>query len=603
VNIGDYGLIGDTRTAALVSSRGSIDWLCFPRFDSPPLFGRLVGGELAGAFSVELEDVREVERRYLDGSAVLQTTLRTATGVGTFTEGMVADTGSGLLPQGLLVRRLRCEKGTIRGRVLFDPRRDWTRDPDRSERRGDVLQCTWGSIVATLGSDPNLPLGPGRPEPFGLRAGEELVLTLGLVHREPAISVSPAAALRELDRTDAWWRAWSGALRLPPYEPDAVRRSLITLRLLTYAPSGAPVAAPTTSLPEVPGGDANWDYRFAWIRDASMQVGAFLETGATAEPKAFLWWMLHASRRTSPELRVVYDVMGGGDLREVERWDLPGHHGARPVRVGNAAAEQFQIDTYGWMIDAGWGYLRETGDLYRETWRELRGHADLLAERWREPDHGIWEVRGDRRQYVHSKAMAWIGLDRAIRIGERLRLSDRRWRRWLTARDAVAGTVRRQGFDDDLNSYTQTFGGRELDAALLAMPITRIEPKDSPRLQGTIDAIARELGAGGPLLYRFAPSGEGAFLPCSFWLSRALTETGRVDEGREVFEATCALATDLWLFGEEMDPTTREHSGNFPQAFTHAALVEAAAALGRAGVVREIGTSRGSLRRRRERTA
>ncbi|HEX5902934.1 MAG TPA: trehalase-like domain-containing protein, partial [Actinomycetota bacterium] len=242
MNIGDYGLIGDTRTAALVSSRGSIDWLCFPRFDSPPLFGRLVGGERAGAFSVELEDVREVERRYLDGSAVLQTTLRTATGVGTFTEGMVADTGSGLLPQGLLVRRLRCEQGTIRGRVLFDPRRDWTRDPDRSERRGDVLQCTWGSIVVTLGSDPNLPLGPGRPEPFGLGAGEKLVLTLGLVHREPAISVSPAAALRGLDRTDAWWRAWSGALRLPPYEPDAVRRSLITLRLLTYAPSGAPVA-------------------------------------------------------------------------------------------------------------------------------------------------------------------------------------------------------------------------------------------------------------------------------------------------------------------------------------------------------------------------
>ncbi len=603
MDIGDYGLIGDTRTAALVSSRGSIDWLCFPRFDSPPLFGRLVGGDRGGVFSVELDDVREVHRSYLDGSAVLETSLVTATGSGALTDGMVADTGARLLPQALLVRRLRCEEGSIRGRVLFDPRRDWTHDPQRSERRSGVLQCTWDSIVATLGCAPDLPIVRGRPESFELRAGEQLVLTLGLVHRGPAISVSPTAALRELDHTDAWWRGWSGALRLPPYEPDAVRRSLITLRLLTYAPSGAPVAAPTTSLPEVPGGDANWDYRFAWIRDASMQVGAFVETGATAEPKAFLWWMLHASRRTSPELHVVYDVMGGTDLREAERWDLPGFGAARPVRTGNAAADQFQIDTYGWMIDAGWGYLRETGDLYRETWRELRGHADLLAERWQQPDHGVWELRGERRHYVHSKAMAWIGLDRALRIGERLRLSGRRRRRWLAARDAIATAVRRLGFDDDLNSYTQVFGGRELDAGLLAMPITRIEPKDSPRLEGTIDAITRELGVGGPLVYRFAPTGEGAFLPCSFWLSRALTETGRVEEGREVFEATCALATDLWLFAEEMDPTTREHTGNFPQAFTHAALVEAAAALGRAGSLRETGTSRGSLRTRRERRA
>jgi GH15 family glucan-1,4-alpha-glucosidase len=597
VDIGDYGLIGDTRTAALVSLRGSIDWLCFPRFDSPPLFGRLVAGEGGGAFSVELEDAREVRRRYLEGSAVLETNFLTSTGTGTLTEGMVADTGSRLLPQALLVRRLVCREGSIRGRVLFDPRRDWAKEPERAERRGGVLHCTWGPLVATLGSAPDLPIAPGRPEAFELRAGEQLVLTLGLVHREPGISVSPIAAVRELDRTDAWWRRWSGALRLPPYEPDAVRRSLITLRLLTYAPSGAPVAAPTTSLPEVPGGAANWDYRFAWIRDASMQVGAFVGTGATAEPKAFLWWMLHASRRTSPELRVVYDVMGGTDLRERELWDLPGYGGARPVRIGNDAVEQFQLDTYGWMIDAGWGYLRETGDLYRETWRELRGHADLLADRWDEPDHGIWELRGERRHYVHSKAMAWIGLDRALRIAERLRVSERRRRRWLAARDAVASAVRRLGFDDDLKSYTQSFGGRELDAALLAMPITRIEPRDSPRLHGTIDAIARELGAGDPLLYRFAPSGEGAFLPCSFWMSRALTETGRVEEGREVFEATCALATDLGLFAEEMDPTTREHTGNFPQAFTHTALVEAATALGRAASVRETGRSRGSLRR------
>jgi GH15 family glucan-1,4-alpha-glucosidase len=296
--------------------------------------------------------------------------------------------------------------------------------------------------------------------------------------------------------------------------------------------------------------------------------------------------MLHASRRSAPELRVLYDVMGGEDLREQERWDLPGYRGARPVRFGNAAAEQFQLDVYGYMIDAGWGHLRETGDLYRETWRALAGHADLLTERWHESDNGIWELRGDRRQYVHSKVMAWIGLDRALRIGERLGVRDRRRRRWLEARDAVADAVRGQGFDPELGAYTQSFGSRDLDAAVLAMPIARIEARDSPRLLGTIDVVARGLDAGYPLLYRFGPTGEGAFLPCSFWWSRALAETGRVDEGREVFEATCALATELGLFAEEMDPATREHTGNFPQAFTHAALVEAAGALGRAGSAR-----------------
>jgi GH15 family glucan-1,4-alpha-glucosidase len=596
-SIGTYGLIGDTRTAALVSAGGSIDWLCFPRFDSPPLFGRLVGGERAGRFAIELDEVRETDRRYLDGSVVLETTWVTATGEGRLLEGMVVDTNTSLLPQALVVRTLSCRQGSVRGSVIFDPRFDWTRPPERSQRKHGRLFCTWDSTVATLASTPDLSIEPGRPCALSLRPGESLTVVLGLDHREPAALVDPEGAIADLHRTDSWWRGWSAGLRsLAEGTDEAVRRSLLTLRLLTYAPSGAPVAAPTTSLPEIPGGDANWDYRFAWIRDASMQVAAFLEAGSFDEPRAFLWWMLHASRRTTPELRVVYDVMGGENLRERELQDLPGYRGARPVRVGNAAAEQFQLDVYGWMIDAGWGHMRETGELYRETWRELAGHADLLADRWHEPDNGIWELRGGRHHYVHSKVMAWIGLDRALRIGERLGMSERRRRRWLDARDATADAVRRLGFNEDIGSYTQSFGSQELDAALLAMPIARIEPRDSPRVGGTIDAVARGLDAGYPLLYRFGPTGEGAFLPCSFWWSRALIETGRIAEGREVFDAACALANDLGLFAEEMDPTTREHTGNFPQAFTHAALVEAAAALGRAESVRATGTSRGSLR-------
>jgi GH15 family glucan-1,4-alpha-glucosidase len=596
-SIGDYGLIGDTRTAALVSSAGSVDWMCFPRFDSVPLFGRLVGGEGAGRFAIEMDEVCETNRRYLDGSAIVETTWVTATGEGRLLEGMVVDTDASLLPQSLVVRTLSCREGSVRGSVIFDPKLDWTRPPARSRRRHGMLFCTWGSIVATVASRPDLSIEPGRPSAFSLKSGQSLTIVLGLDHREPAVLVDPEHARTDLYRTDAWWRGWTAGLHSVAEDTDeAVRRSLLTLRLLTYAPSGAPVAAPTTSLPEVAGGDANWDYRFAWIRDASMQVAAFLNADSFDEARAFLWWMLHASRRTTPELRVLYDVMGGEDLPERELWDLPGYRGARPVRIGNAAAKQFQLDVYGWMIDAGWGHLRETGELYRETWRELRGHADLLADRWHEPDNGIWELRGGRRHYVHSKAMAWIGLDRALRIGQRLGMSERRRQRWLDARDAVADAVRRLGFNEDIGSYTQSFGSRELDAAVLAMPIARIEPRDSPRLVGTIEAIARELDAGYPLLYRFDPTAEGAFIPCSFWWSRALTETGRVEEGRDVFQTTCGLATDLGLFAEEIDPTTREHTGNFPQAFTHAALVEAAAALGRAESVRATGTSRGSLR-------
>jgi GH15 family glucan-1,4-alpha-glucosidase len=292
--------------------------------------------------------------------------------------------------------------------------------------------------------------------------------------------------------------------------------------------------------------------------------------------------MLHASRRTRPELRVVYDLMGGANFGERELPDLPGYRGSKPVRVGNAAVDQFQLDAYAWMLDAGCAYLERTGHLYGETWRALRGHADVLAARWREPDHGIWEFRGERRHYVHSKFMAWHGLDRALRMAERLPAGERRKRSWIAARSQVADEIRRRGFGEDRNRYLQAFDSTDPDASLLGSPMTRFEPVDSPRLHGTIDAIRRELGAGGPLLYRTPPDGEGAFVPCSFWLSSALAAVGRVEEAREIFEQTCPLASPLGLFAEELDPTTKEHLGNFPQAFTHSSLVLAAADLARA---------------------
>jgi GH15 family glucan-1,4-alpha-glucosidase len=602
--IGEYGLVGDTRTAALISSAGAIDWFCFPRFDSQPVFGRLVAGNLGGTFEVSVEDVRETDRRYLQGSALLETRLRTGSGEATLVDGMVADTGGALLPQALLVRELRCVGGSVRAKIRFDPRQGWGGTRPRAERRAGRLVCVWGPIAVSLATAPDLELEPGAERLIGLRAGDRVLFALGLDHRGPAILPDPDGAFQMLQQTDRWWRDWSSRLELPETDPSgAVQRSLVTLRLLTYAPSGAPVAAPTTSLPEVPGGDRNWDYRHAWIRDASMGASAFLSSGSTNEPRAFLWWMLHATRRTRPELRVVYDLVGGTGIAERELSDLPGYGGARPVRVGNAAVEQFQLDVYAWMLDAGWEYLRRTGDLYSETWRAMRGHADVLVDRAAEPDHGIWEIRGERRHYVHSKAMAWLGLDRALRVAERLGASKRRLRRWSAARSDIREEILRDGFDEDVGSYVQAYGSTDLDASVLTLAPMEIEPPDSDRLLRTIDAIRRELGAGGPLLYRNEPEGEGAFLPCSFWLSRALAATDRVEQAREVFEQTCALATPLGLLSEEFEPTTRAHMGNFPQAFTHSALVLAAHELDRAERrLRDRGTPRGSPRTPRGRS-
>jgi GH15 family glucan-1,4-alpha-glucosidase len=602
-SIGEYGLIGDTRTAALVAPGGAIDWLCFPRFDSPPLFGRLVAGEEGGFFHVGVADVLETRQRYLDGSSVLETTWRTETGEATLLDGMVADTGGALLPQALLVRELTCRSGAVRARVRFDPRRGWNWEKPRAERRQGRLVSAWGPVVATLIVAPDLALEPGEYRELELRQGDRLVLALGLDERSPAVLVDPFRAIDHLRATDRWWRAWTAGLESPIGDSDApVRRSLLTLRLLTYAPSGAPVAAPTASLPEIVGGSKNWDYRYAWVRDASLGVSAFLSVGSTSEPRAFLWWMLHASRRTRPELRVLYDLMGGANFDERELPDLPGYRGSRPVRVGNAAVDQFQLDTYAWMLDAGWAYLERTGRLYSETWRALRGHADVLARRWMEPDHGIWELRGARRHYVHSKFMAWYGLDRALRMAERLPATERRRRFWTIARTHLADEIRGRGFDESRRRYVQAFDSTDPDASLLGAAMTHFEPWDSPRLRGTIDAIRKELGAGGPLLYRTLPDGEGAFLPCSFWLSSALAAAGRAEEAREVFEQTCALATPLGLFAEEFDPTKKEHLGNFPQAFTHSSLVLAAADLARAeGEIKGGGTNRGSRRTPRAR--
>lgn len=584
--IGDYGLLGDTRTAALVSSAGAIDWFCAPRFDDEPVFGRLVGGPAAGTFRLgPAEPATLVHRRYRRLTATIETTWNVGGRRLTLTDAMVAEVAGRLLPTTVLVRRLSAEGGPVDASAEFDPRRGKGHRLPRSGRRDADLVCEWGSLGLSLGTFPALDVVPGELASLTVAPGNPVTFVMAVAHREPLIHVDPARAWELVVEDEARWQAWTTEIdRHIPYR-DAVVRSLLTLRLLTYSPSGAPVAAPTSSLPEHLGGIRNWDYRFAWPRDASIGAAAFLGVGKPQEARRFLAWLLHASRLERPRLPVLLTLDGRHPARERERQGWPGYAQSVPVRVGNGAADQHQLDGYGWVLDAAWVLVQAGHGLYSETWRAMRGFADTVARHWQQPDAGIWEIRGDAAHHVHSKLMGWLALDRALRIARTHRLSDRQRRRWQAARDALAAEVTTRGFSTTKGSYTRTYESTDLDAALLVLPLLGIERPDSQRVRGTIDAIHVELSAGGPLVYRYPPGEdglpgtEGAFLPCSWWLVQALAVTGRRREAVALFEELLKLATPLGLYAEEMDPPTGAHLGNFPQALTHAALVQAALAL------------------------
>lgn len=537
--ISDYAMLGDTRTAALVSREGSIDWLCWPRYDADPLFGRLLDPPGGGHFKLWVRGGHATIRAYHERSPVLETAISAPGGRARLVDAMPFRRRLGPI----VVRRLECLAGRIEPLLEYAP------------ARGNLTRLRgWNEKV--------------------LEAGESITVILS--DRDDEYSIDRASEL--VRRSERWWHDWCAQISPGITHADLLVRSLVTLRLLTYTPSGAPVAAPTTSLPEEIGGVRNWDYRYAWPRDASVGVAAMIAAGHMEEAETFLGWLVrHASGRRG--LRPMYRVDGGKVPRERELAELAGYRGSRPVRFGNLAADQTQLDVAGWVIDALWTFVRAGHNLHPKSWATVARYADHTMRHWRDADCGLWEVRGRRRNYVHSKAWAWIALDRAVRIAEAQGVAPRKRAIWAGERDRLRTETRRRGYSSRLG-YTRSFGSGDLDSAMLLLPLTGFEPEQS-RLEITVKGIREQLSAGGPLLYRYPPGddglpgGEGAFLPCSFWLVEALIRLGRPEEGRELFEQLMGLTNELRLLPEEMDPVSGAYLGNYPLALSHAGMVHA----------------------------
>ncbi|UEM21380.1 glycoside hydrolase family 15 protein [Skermanella mucosa] len=578
--IEDYALVGDCETVALVDRNGSIDWLCWPRFDSGACFAALLGGPEHGHWIVApVESGPRVSRHYRNGTMILETDFVTADGAVTLIDFMPLRGAASDLVRIVVGRRgqvtMRTELVLRFGYGTMIP---WvTRLPDGTGLRAIagpdmvVLRTTvplHGENLKTLGE-------------FTIHAGESasFVLTYGPSHLRLPEPVDPVAALKD---TEAFWQEWSSRCQHTGEWRDAVLRSHITLKALTYRPTGGIVAAPTTSLPEQLRGPRNWDYRFCWLRDATFTLLSLIDAGYLEEACAWREWLLRAAAGSPQQVQIMYGVAGERHLNEWEVPWLPGYEGSQPVRVGNAAFGQLQLDVFGEVIDALY-QARVAGLPGSEAgWALERALVDHLETVWKEPDEGIWEVRGGRRHFTHSKVMAWVALDRAIKGVETLGLKGP-VEHWRKLRRTIHEDVCRNGFNSDLSSFVQSYGSTELDASLLLIPLVGFLPPSDLRVQQTVNAIEQRLVVDG-LVLRYntgeaadgLPPGEGAFLACSFWLVDNLALLGRHNDARALFERLLDLRNDVGLLAEEYDPRTGRHLGNFPQAFSHLALANSA---------------------------
>jgi GH15 family glucan-1,4-alpha-glucosidase len=582
--IRDYALIGDGRTTALIARHGSVDWLCLPDTDSPSVFGALLDAQEGGRFELAPQVRHDVRRRYLPGTNVLETTFLTDRGAVRVTDAMTLPL-DGLSPFRELTRRVDAISGCVPVRWRVEPRFGYASSPARLERRGRIpIVTARRDAVAVCSWEAGVPQceGTSITGAFEAQEGMRALLVLAAAHQEPLVLPTRAEAERRLDLTIAFWKRWSDELSHEGPWRDAVVRSALTLKALCFAPSGAIAAASTTSLPEDIGGARNWDYRFCWIRDAAFTLDALLRLGRHSEAHAFFWWFLHATQLTRPRAQVLYRL-DGGDRAPETSLSFEGYRQSAPVRVGNAASKQLQLDIYGDLFDTVHRYVHSGHTLDLETARRLSQTADLVCQIWREPDFSMWEVRMEPRHFIHSKAMCWVALDRAIALASAAHLPAQNIDRWRQEAAELRQFVEHRGWSESLGSYVRYAGSDEVDASLLLLPIVGYCDPRSRRSLGTIEAVRRTLSKG-PFVYRYLgedglAGNEGVFLTCSFWLVHALGLAGRLDEASRLMDQLVELANDVGLYSEEIDTRNGEFLGNFPQALVHLALIGAAHAL------------------------
>lgn len=577
--IEDYALIGDCETAALVGRDGSIDWLCWPRFDSPACLAALLGTKENGRFLLcAANPDAQIERHYRDGTLVLETNIETSQGAVTVIDFMPIRDG---VPD--LVRIVKGRRGTVRMMIELTLRFDYGKVvPWVTQEEVGTWRAIAGPNKIIFRSDAELHgEGLATVGHFDIEADQTLCfsLTYGPSHLPDP---EPRDLIQALQENEDFWRSWIAQCTYSgPYRKQ-VERSLITLKAMTYAPTGGLVAAPTTSLPEMLGGERNWDYRFCWLRDATLTLLALVDAGYQQEAGEWRDWLLRAVAGSPAQIQIMYGLGGERDLPETELPWLSGFEGSLPVRIGNGAANQIQLDVFGEVMDA-LHQARCAGLAVSEAAWSLQSRLmDHLEKVWSEPDHGIWEVRGPRRHFTHSKVMCWVAFDRAIRSAEEFGM-DGPVDRWRELRATIHEEVCERGFDATLNSFVQSYGSEELDASLLLLPLVGFLPATDPRIQGTVAAIERSLMVDGLVLrYRTEsnvdalPPGEGVFLACSFWFVDNLVLQERGEDGRRLFDRLLSFGNDVGLFAEEYDPHAQRQLGNFPQALSHLALIGSA---------------------------
>ncbi|MQY34272.1 Trehalase [Streptomyces sp. RB17] len=596
--IAEHGLIGDLRSVALVGTNGTIDWYCCPSFDSPSVFAAVLDAERGGCFELAAAVPARTKQFYFPDTNVLITRFFTEDGVGEVQDFMpvTSDSAAGTGEGGRhrLIRRVVCVRGTVSFRVLVAPRFDY----GAAEH---TLRCLDGTVVfesakMSLALTSTVPLECDARDAradFKLGEGETAVFALDQVGAEVAPRCCPhAEAEHQFNTTVAYWRHWLHQSRYRGRWREMVHRSALTLKLLTYAPTGAIVAAPTTSLPEQLGGERNWDYRYVWVRDAAFAVYALLRLGFAGEAEAFMRFLTTnvspcATDSSAPPLQIMYGIDGRTDLRERELTHLEGHLGSAPVRVGNDAADQLQLDIYGALIDSIYLYDKWAQPISSQQWDDVCHLVDWVCAHWDQPDEGVWETRGGRRNFLYSRLMCWVAIERAIRLANHRGLPAD-LPRWRQARDTIYRRIMDRGWSERRHAFVQYEGGDVLDASLLMMPLAKFIAPTDPKWLSTLDALTEDL-VSDSLVYRYDPQvspdglrgDEGTFSICSFWYVEALVRAGRLDEARLAFEKMLTYANHLGLYAEEIG-RTGEQQGNFPQAFTHLSLISAAFNLDRA---------------------